>query len=63
MQLAEVGPRFEMKRMCYRFVCRALGLMSVEAYEIRLGTIEQAEADREWVLAHYTRTSKKRRQL
>jgi U3 small nucleolar ribonucleoprotein protein IMP4 len=30
------------------------------AYEIRQGTIEQTEAEREWVLAHYARTSKKR---
>jgi len=45
-QLAEVGPRFEMK-----------------PYEIRLGTIEQNEADREWVLSHYSRTAKKRRML
>lgn len=30
------------------------------AYEIRQGTIEQNEAEREWVLAHYARTSKKR---
>jgi len=43
VQLAEVGPRFEMK-----------------PYEIRLGTIEQSEAEREWVLSHYTRTAKKR---
>ncbi|KAF8639962.1 hypothetical protein AX17_001212 [Amanita inopinata Kibby_2008] len=43
VQLAEVGPRFEMK-----------------PYEIRLGTIEQTSADREWVLAHYSRTAKKR---
>jgi len=43
VQLAEVGPRFEMK-----------------PYEIRQGTIEQTEAEREWVLAHYARTSKKR---
>lgn len=43
VQLAEVGPRFEMK-----------------PYEIRQGTIEQTEADREWVLAHYSRTAKKR---
>ncbi|KDQ09025.1 hypothetical protein BOTBODRAFT_138210 [Botryobasidium botryosum FD-172 SS1] len=42
VQLAEVGPRFELK-----------------PYEIRQGTIEQSEADREWVLAHYSRTSKK----
>ncbi|KAF8812343.1 Brix-domain-containing protein [Phlegmacium glaucopus] len=43
VQLAEVGPRFEMK-----------------PYEIRQGTIEQTEAEREWVLSHYTRTAKKR---
>ncbi|TFK28835.1 Brix-domain-containing protein [Coprinopsis marcescibilis] len=43
VQLAEVGPRFEMK-----------------PYEIRQGTIEQAEAEKEWVLSHYTRTAKKR---
>ena len=30
------------------------------AYEIRQGTIEQKEAEREWVLAHYSRTAKKR---
>lgn len=46
VQLAEVGPRFEMK-----------------PYEIRLGTIEQTEADREWVLSHYTRTARKRNAL
>ncbi|KAL5635859.1 hypothetical protein ACGC1H_004607 [Rhizoctonia solani] len=46
VQLAEVGPRFEMK-----------------PYEIRQGTIEQATADKEWVLSHYARTAKKRRQL
>ncbi|EGO01983.1 hypothetical protein SERLA73DRAFT_120635 [Serpula lacrymans var. lacrymans S7.3] len=43
VQLAEVGPRFEMK-----------------PYEIRQGTLEQSEAEREWVLSHYTRTAKKR---
>jgi len=43
VQLAEVGPRFDMK-----------------PYEIRQGTIEQKVADREWVLAHYSRTAKKR---
>ncbi|KAF9226452.1 Brix-domain-containing protein [Gyrodon lividus] len=46
IQLAEVGPRFEMK-----------------PYEIRQGTIEQTEAEREWVLAHYSRTAKKRKLL
>ncbi|VDC02556.1 unnamed protein product [Peniophora sp. CBMAI 1063] len=43
VQLAEVGPRFEMK-----------------PYEIRQGTVEQTEAEREWVLSHYSRTAKKR---
>ncbi|OCH90717.1 Brix-domain-containing protein [Obba rivulosa] len=43
VQLAEVGPRFEMK-----------------PYEIRQGTIEQTEAECEWVMAHYSRTAKKR---
>ncbi|KAF5370002.1 hypothetical protein D9758_001149 [Tetrapyrgos nigripes] len=46
VQLAEVGPRFEMK-----------------PYEIRQGTIEQTEAEKEWVLAHYSRTAKKRNML
>ncbi len=34
--------------------------MPIPAYEIRQGTIEQTEAEREWVLAHYSRTAKKR---
>ncbi|GAA97391.1 uncharacterized protein L969DRAFT_94448 [Mixia osmundae IAM 14324] len=46
VQLAEVGPRFEMR-----------------AYEIRQGTIEQADADIEWVLRPYQRTASKRNQL
>jgi hypothetical protein len=33
------------------------------AYEIRLGTIEQADADIEWVLRPYQRTARKRNQL
>jgi U3 small nucleolar ribonucleoprotein protein IMP4 len=33
------------------------------AYEIRQGTIEQLEAEREWVLSHYTRTARKRNAL
>lgn len=36
---------------------------SFAAYEIRQGTIEQIEADREWVLSHYTRTARKRNVL
>ncbi|GAA5881105.1 hypothetical protein JCM3774_000873 [Rhodotorula dairenensis] len=46
VQLAEVGPRFEMR-----------------PYEIRNGTIEQQEADVEWVLRPYMRTGRKRNQL
>jgi len=46
VQLAEVGPRFELK-----------------PYEIRQGTVEQTEAEREWVLSHYTRTARKRSML
>ena len=46
VQLAEVGPRFEMR-----------------PFEIRLGTIDIPEADIEWVLRTYMRTTKKRDQL
>jgi len=46
VQLAEVGPRFEMR-----------------PYEIRQGTVEQKDADIEWVLRPYQRTARKRNQL
>lgn len=46
VQLAEVGPRFQLK-----------------PYEIRQGTLEQTESEREWVLSHYSRTAKKRSML
>ncbi|MBW0486414.1 hypothetical protein O181_026129 [Austropuccinia psidii MF-1] len=46
VQLAEVGPRFDLR-----------------PYEIRQGTIEQKEADVEWVLRPYQRTARKRKQL
>lgn len=32
-------------------------------YEIRLGTLEQSEADVEWVLRPYMNTARKRKQL
>ena len=32
-------------------------------YEIRLGTLEQSEADVEWVLRPYMNTARKRSQL
>lgn len=50
-----------MKRAFYLFVIHpGYLLINVVAYEIRQGTIEQKEAEREWVLAHYSRTAKKR---
>jgi U3 small nucleolar ribonucleoprotein protein IMP4 len=63
VQLAEVGPRLEMKRLfiLVSFQCKGLLFSFCDiAYEIRQGTIEQTEAEREWVLTHYTRTAKKR---
>ncbi|PVU97097.1 hypothetical protein BB559_002147 [Furculomyces boomerangus] len=46
VEIAEVGPRFELK-----------------PYEIRLGTVDIAEAQIEWVLRNYQRTARKRDQL
>jgi U3 small nucleolar ribonucleoprotein protein IMP4 len=65
VELAEVGPRFEMKRMSSAtdFIDHHTEFCPPSAYEIRQGTIEQNEAEREWVLAHYSRTAKKRKLL
>lgn len=67
VQLAEVGPRFEMKRRFYYllFFYSMNGLVDLSgvAYEIRQGTIEQMGAEKEWVLSHYTRTARKRNVL
>jgi U3 small nucleolar ribonucleoprotein protein IMP4 len=61
VQLAEVGPRFDMKRTpSLLFLINFGSPTNLLAYEIRQGTFEQSEAEREWVLAHYARTSKKR---
>ena len=62
VQLAEVGPRFELKRASDRLVIvnGQSDPVIPPAYEIRQGTIEQSEAEREWVLSHYTRTARKR---
>ncbi|KAJ2078835.1 snoRNA-binding rRNA-processing protein imp4 [Coemansia sp. RSA 988] len=46
VQLAEVGPRFEMR-----------------PYEIRLGTVDMLDADKEWALRTYQRTARKRNVL
>lgn len=43
VELAEVGPRMEMK-----------------LFELRLGTVDNKDADYEWRLANYTRTARKR---
>lgn len=73
VQLAEVGPRFEMRRELLS-LSLSLSLASgttdlrrrddvFKAYEIKNGTIEQNEADVEWVLRPYMRTGRKRNQL
>lgn len=65
VQLAEVGPRFEMRRKWSRlrpFFITNLILFDL-AYEIRQGTIEHADADIEWVLRPYHRTARKRKLL
>lgn len=59
VQLAEVGPRFEAKRESESRVF----MLTPPAYEIRQGTVDQTEADVEWLLRPYMRTSKKRNQL
>jgi U3 small nucleolar ribonucleoprotein protein IMP4 len=79
VELAEVGPRFDMKRAPPPFLPspsdrsllaltlvlhhRLSPLASRIAYEIRQGTIEQTEADLEWVLRTYQRTARKKRIL
>ncbi len=63
VQLAEVGPRFELKRGFLLSQWQSTRLITLLAYEIRQGTVEQTEAEREWVLSHYTRTARKRSML
>lgn len=67
VELAEVGPRFDMKRSSRpsRSPASACAdkLLVLTAYEIRQGTIEQTEADLEWVLRTYQRTARKKRIL
>lgn len=68
VELMEVGPRFEMK--CTRplfslvFACHFLDvnfpLFSILVYQITLGTVDIAEADKEWVYRPYMNTAKKR---
>lgn len=72
VELAEVGPRFEAKRESSTSPSLSPLLLaclfsvwadSIQAYEIRQGTLDQKEADVEWLLRPYLRTSKKRNQL
>lgn len=63
VQLAEVGPRFEAKRESAVAEVQVLFLTPSTAYEIRLGTADQTEADVEWLLRPYQRTAKKRTEL
>ena len=73
IDLDEVGPRFEMKRMrrhTFRFLLLLftyyifnsfLCFLSIQVYEIKLGTLENADtADSEWKLRPYMNTTKKR---
>lgn len=55
VQLAEVGPRFEMR-------CNFLKLTH-KVYEIKLGTMDLTQAESEWVLRPYQRTARKREVL
>lgn len=69
VELAEVGPRFEMRRkfldLFILVVCQieVLTPFFFIAYEIRLGTVDLTDADVEWQLASYTRTAAKRQAL
>jgi U3 small nucleolar ribonucleoprotein protein IMP4 len=62
VQLAEVGPRFEAKRKSIP-IRHTNWSDPFTAYEIRLGTVDQTEADVEWLLRPYQRTAKKRTEL
>ena len=73
VELTEIGPRFEMKGMAKQRTTKCGIHLVVESnllvssfpsvYEIRLGTVDQTEADVEWRLKPYMNTSKKRKFL
>ncbi|KAF5317923.1 hypothetical protein D9611_014413 [Ephemerocybe angulata] len=57
VELAEVGPRMEMKReLQYRRPLSKCLTKPIKSGKV----LEQNEAEKEWVLSHYTRTAKKR---
>lgn len=68
-QLAEVGPRFEMRCklsldiIIMSVVYSYLMLFWFIVYEIKLGTVDLTDADSEWHLTPFTRTAHKRVQL
>ena len=71
IELSEIGPRFEMKGInIAKIVIKSSfsAFMNQKSfihlvYEIRLGTIDQSEADVEWRLKPYMNTAKKRKFL
>ena len=69
IELSEIGPRFEMKGIqwnCNEMKSECVGIWNVLpclVYEIRLGTVDQSEADVEWRLKPYMNTAKKRKFL
>lgn len=70
VELSEIGPRFEMKREKKPVVGSDTWSIDLSycwwlylVYEIRLGTMEQTEADVEWRLRPYMNTSRKRTAL
>jgi U3 small nucleolar ribonucleoprotein protein IMP4 len=64
VELAEVGPRFEMKRKP-TWDCISVRMLScsVLVYQIKLGTADQTDADKEWVAKPYLHTAKKKKYL
>ena len=66
IDLDEVGPRFELKCKDHHilehlFCLNCLNIICILVYEIKLGTIDNADtADSEWKLRPYMNTAKKR---
>lgn len=66
VQLAEVGPRFEMRGRYFLlsyFRILNINIPFILVYEIKLGTVDLKDADTEWVLRPYQRTARKRDHL
>ena len=66
IELTEVGPRFDLKRKCFFFLfhLHTFSIILFLVYEIKLGTLDNAEtADSEWRLKPFMNTSKKKQAL